>query len=151
VQRLLWLAHKAIADKDEIRATLDSATNPVVKAILAIVDDVNANVKEVHQRRSFQELAEFLLWIYYRDTAYRDQGDYALFQLLSKADELKAVLAPKLPEDWYIEQWHNAKEMTARGRRLGILAENEVSLEESFFSDGSQLERLRRFMDGKDS
>ena len=126
---------------------LKTCGNPLFYKIYRILKkDLHDNIseKEKHQRAAILDVGGFLLWILYKDTAYREPAVYALKKVLDMKDELMPLIEEYYdePENWYVNKWSESKEKTKQLRDAGKLGSNELSEEETYFSPAVQQARI---------
>lgn len=102
LQRCLAGFHLAVRNAKDIRQDLEASPDTVARILHEVMVKVNANVQSEYHRQQFAEVAEFLLWVATKDTAYTSQRDALLLALLDRADDLRAVLKSVPPEMWTV-------------------------------------------------
>lgn len=102
LQRCLGAFHLAVRNAKDIHTDLRASPDPVARILHEVMLDVNGKVESEYHKREFQNIAEFLLWVATKDTAYLSQRDAMLIALLKRADDLRAVLKDVPPEMWNV-------------------------------------------------
>ena len=142
-----WLRKKMGANITVVHEDLSHCGNPVFSRITYLLNEAADNVSEKYQEKVIREYGELLLWILYKDTAYRDPAMWVLYQLLKNADIILKELEPYVnePEDWYVNAWNESKKNTAEQRKKGKVSAVTKSLDESIFTPAEQNHRLRKY------
>jgi len=142
-----WLRKKMGASTTVVHQDLMNCGNPVFSRIAFWLNKAADEVKEKYQQRMIRDYGELLLWILYKDTAYRDPSLWTLYQLLKNADVILKEIEPyvKEPEDWYVNAWHESKNNTKRKQEEGKLPKCTKSLDESIFTPPEQINRLKKY------
>lgn len=120
----------------DVHNDLKNTGNPVVAHLYKLLLATSANIKHEHQSRVIvKEFGGLLLWIAYKDTAYRD----VFFWLLRKLFDYKDVINPlideyyKEPSDFYCNLWQDSMDDTDKQRLNGEIPYNEMSIAEQPF------------------
>ena len=133
-----WFIKKYSGGKNGniIHEEMEQCGNPIIRFLLNKKEEIVDNIKEEeHQIDVIDNMSEFLLWVLYKDTAYRQIFFWALKQLMDE----KENLMPKIneyyrePKDWYVNVWHDSKQKTKKQRESGELSENGMSMAEQYF------------------
>ena len=134
-----WFIKKYSGGKNskEINEEMENCGNSVIRYIRRLKKELHDNIspREKHQRRMVNELGDFLLWIMYKDTAYRQMFFWALKHMMEDKDDLMPVINEyyREPKDWYVNVWSDAKQKTKDLRKQGKLKEGQLSEEEKYF------------------
>jgi len=141
-----WLRKEYAKDKNQaqIHDDMVNCGNAVMRSFYKELLSVADNVKEERQARIIREFGEFALWIAYRDTAYRGPFFYMIKHILDMKEELYPVVEKyyKEPEEWYINLWHDSKEITKKQRKEGKITKSELSEAEKYFVPAVGSKRL---------
>ena len=142
-----WVRKKLGASVITVHNDLQNCGNPIFSRIDALINTAADSVQEKYQEHVIRDFGELLLWILYKDTAYRDPTFWILYQLLDNADVIKKELKMyvKEPKDWYVNAWHDSKEHTKKEREKGNIPNTKKSLDESIFTPPEQLRRLKKY------
>lgn len=134
---ITWLAYKKLKTSPlDVHNDLINTANPVIYKLYQLLLAASANVKHEHQSRVIiKEFGGLLLWIGYKDTAYRD----VLFWLLRKLFDFKDVINPlideyyKEPENWIPNLWQDGMDDTDKKKLSGEIPWSGMStLEQAF-------------------
>lgn len=109
--------HTAFASRERVREDLEKNTNTHIRILHELMKEAASYILPDHQRRSFLDLAEFTLWIYAHDGAYKDCGDWLLVELLNRAPEILPRLHKKNPAEWRINNIAEARGKGVPGER----------------------------------
>lgn len=147
----LWWFHRKYNGSEEskyIYEDLKTCGNPLFYKIYRILKrDLHDNISEheKHQRNAILDVGGFLLWILYKDTAYRQPAVYALKKVLDMKDELMPLIEEYYaePENWYVNQWSESKQNSKKLKKEGKIGSNELSVEETYFSPEIQSIRMQ--------
>lgn len=109
------------ASVEGVKSDLENCGNPVFARIYKTMIETSSEIKGNWQRKTVEEIGGLLLWILYRDTAYKDIAIYILNEVLKDADKYKEDLKPYLkePKDFYVNEWVESKELTAKKEGIG--------------------------------
>lgn len=134
-----WFIKKYSGGKNSrlIHEEMMNCGNPIIHYFLNLKDDVVSNIseREKWQRSNIDNIAEFFLWILYKDTAYRQ----IFFWSLKKLMDDKKILLPDInkyynkPEEWFVNIYSEAKNLTDNKRNTGEIPKTNLSHAESFF------------------
>jgi hypothetical protein len=143
-----WLLRKKLgktAEADAIHSDLTHCGNAAVQLIVELLNNASDEITELYQKNTVKQLGELLIWIIYKDTAYRDPLFWMLYQLGN--DTVKDLVRPyvKEPEDWYVNLWHKSKEHTKELRERGEIAANAMSPDEEIFTPVLQRKKLNKY------
>ena len=138
------LRKKLHTDIETMHEDLIHSGNPAVALVVSELNKAASEVKEAYQQKTVRELGELLLWIVTHDTAYRDIIFYLLYRLGD--DTMKKLLAPyyKTPSMWYVNTWHDTKELTAKEKEEGKIPDGTMSHAETIFVPQIQRKRLSK-------
>ena len=136
------LKKSAIVREDCLRTT----TNKPIRALNNLVLIASGKLKAPFQAETTKIFGQFALWIFLKDTAYRDIFFWTLYRILKMADKLLPLIEPyvKEPKDWYPNQWIDGIDDTNRKRKAGKIPVNEKSQAEKMFVPELQDERFRK-------
>jgi len=97
-----------------------------------------------HHSSMIVDLGSFILWITFKDTAYRDPLFWIMDGLLSDPDFKNDIqqLVVKNPKDWYCPQWIASKKETKRLKDEGKLEEFGLSPAEKIFVPEEQINNI---------
>ena len=143
----MWWLRKEYAKeatKVDIHDDMINCGNPIIRYFYKELMQMADGIEEKHQSGLIREFGEFALWVVYRDTAYRQPFVYMIKNLLDKKDEFYPIVEKyyKEPKDWYVNLWHDAKEITKKQRAEGKIINSELSEAEKYFVPGVQHKRL---------
>lgn len=98
------------------------------------------------QKEVLSEVALFELWVAYKDTAYNPIVAYMINEIIQNADHWKKIVKPYLvpPEDWYVNQWIEAKKQSDKLRKDGKIPKYGKALSESVFTPSEQSQRIHK-------
>jgi hypothetical protein len=148
---LWWIRKKFAEGKEapEIREDVLNCGNPVIRHLHELMIETSDNIEENYQNALMRDLTEFMLWIIYKDTAYRDPFFWTLKRILDKKDELMPLIEKyyKEPEKWYINAWTESKKNTARLREENKLSENQLGPDENIFVPDAQWKKIYGIID----
>lgn len=99
---------KHLGDINVLEQDLAQAEDPVTRRLFEATQICVDQVEHEWQVRTFRTMRALLLGVFYRDTAYHDQGVAALRYLLLHADELLAHLPEIPPDEWYVNAAHRS-------------------------------------------
>lgn len=153
-----FIKHYTKGEKNvDIKDDIEHCGNPVIRKVYKqVITEMLKNIDESagHQIHRIDEVVTFLLWILYKDTAYRQPAMWAFRKLLEMKDELMPYLEDiDEPCDWYVNRWVESKKMTSEGIERGDVPESGMSVAESFFVPELQqvrfdeLEKMRKKME----
>jgi hypothetical protein len=132
---------------DIMHDDLKNCTNyPIRKLYFKMLESAKG-MGEEYQANVISELGVPILWILYRDTAYRDPFFWMLNEMIQDPDfisNLKQYVKP--PEMWYCSNWRKSKESTANLKARGELSTFEMSEEEKIFVPKYQQEKHDRIL-----
>jgi len=146
---LWWFKHKykkGDGTDAEIADDMAHCGNPVIRLVY---NEVMGGLNKIddragHQKKLTKELATFILWILYRDTAYRQPTFYILKNILDKKEEIEKHLDKYYvkPEHWYANKWVKAKDDSKKAVENGDIAEGDFSPSETYFIPEVQAARF---------
>jgi len=112
------------------------SANPIIKALNTILRACANQIKPTWQRDCTKLYGQALLWIIQKDTAYRDQVFWMLYQMLKRADKLLPLVEPyvKPPEEWYPNKHLDSVRETHRLKKEGKISDDSKSFVESIFT-----------------
>lgn len=154
-KRLLQLAmwwfkkkYKGRGNTEEIEEDIKHCGNPIIRIIheemLRGLDSIDVDAK--HQRDVPKDVGEFLLWILYRDTAYRQPAFYILKNILDRKEEIMKYMDKYYdePESWYANRWRESKRATKEQVEKGEIPEGYMSESETYFTPEIQAQRFQQ-------
>ena len=117
---VLNMAHTLLAD----------CSNDAVSFIHSVVSSTLDAELDYKEHNRLMPMFEFLLYILYLDTAYRDPFFWILNEI--SRDELKDVIAEhvSIPHDWYVNVWVRSKALTAEQKKKGLIPQYAHSVVE---------------------
>lgn len=145
----------------DVEESLQNSGNKVVEILYSIVNDTCANItdmlycgnnkvpekKKDRYRSMIRNPIIVALAIYYKDSAYRDFGDYMLYHLLEKKDEIMPYLTEKHPKDWYFNTWQDFMDKTHKGWEKGELPEGILSDSEYLMVDSVGQQEVKNYVE----
>jgi len=142
-----WFRKKAGASVDAVHNDLSACGNPVFARIFRLINDTGDSIKENYQRRVVKNFGSLLLWILYKDTAYRDITLWIIYQICKKATLIMKEIEPYLkePEDWYVNSWHDSKEHSKEAKERGEISSIGKTDDESIFTPPEQVRKLNKY------
>ena len=148
IRAAVWLLRKKLgktAEADAIHSDLTNCGNAVIQLIVGLLNDAGDEVTEKYQKNTIKQLGELLVWIVYKDTAYRDPLFWMIYQIGN--EQVKEAVRPyvKEPEDWYVNLWHTSKEHTKELRERGEIPAHAMSPDEEIFTPSIQRKKLNKF------
>ena len=96
-----------------------------------------------HHASMIVDLGSFLLWVAFKDTAYRDPLFWIVDGLVRDPDfhtDIKEYV--KDPKDWYCPQWVKSKKETKKLLDEGVIPEFGMSPAEEVFVPQAQVEKI---------
>ena len=144
-----WIRKKLGGSPEIVYTDLTNCGNPVFHRMFHLLEHTANNVREPYQRdKVLKDVGFFMLWVIYKDTAYRDIIIYMLNEILKNPEVWKKELAPYLkenPEDWYVNVWNKSKEHTKQLRKEGKIDGVSKSEDESVFTPEEQAQKLKKY------
>ena len=136
------LKKNAVIREDCLRTT----TNKPIRALNNLVLIASGKLNAPWQGETTRIFGQFALWIFLKDTAYRDIFFWTLYRILKMADKLLPLVEPyvKEPKDWYPNQWIDSIGATDKDREEGNIPINEKSQAEKMFVPDIQTERFKK-------
>jgi len=132
-----WFIKKYSGGKnaDVIHDEMKHCGNPFIRYIMKLKNRITDNVKENYQVKIIDQVSEFMLWVLYKDTAYRQVFFWAMKQMLDDKEKLMPIIEKyyREPEDWYVNNWHDSKEITKKKREKGEIPNSYMSSAERNF------------------
>lgn len=147
IRLAIWLLHKKLGTTPEKMAKdLENSGHQGFQALYRELCEMCKHINRKWQRKTTFSIGVTLLWIAYRDSAYRDIICWALLALLEKSPELTAIIKPyvKPPSEWYVNVWDATKAHTEKLRGEGKLPERAQSLGEEIFVPSKQKRKLEK-------
>lgn len=143
--------YKDSTNKNSIKEDMEACGNPAIKKMYDILQDISEEITEVYQKNTMSELTELVLWIMYKDTAYRQPFFYTLKKLFDMKDELMPLIEKyyEEPSEWFVNAWHDAKMETKKLKKEGKMANlnTNMSAAETYFVPSVQQDRFRKIED----
>lgn len=142
-----WVLSKLGTDIDSIHDDMNHCGNSGIHFLYDLSKIASGKVKEKYQSNMIKRYSGIILWILYKDTAYKDVFIWILWQLLEHADEVKKMIKPyvKEPEDWYVNGWHESKKNSKRLQDRKDLPKTMKSLDESIYTPEQQRKLLNKY------
>jgi hypothetical protein len=136
------LNKSAVAREECLRIT----TNKPISILNKLIIVASGNLKAPWQAKTTKTFGQFALWIFLKDTAYRDIFFWMLYKLLKMANKLIPLVEPyvKEPKDWYPNQWIDSLNATTEGKKDGSIPANGKSEAEKMFTPSIQEERFKK-------
>lgn len=152
IKLALWYIRKKYSDgrtKNEIASDLENSGNLVIRMLNDELKNSTGKICQCYHKDISLEMAQLLLWIVYKDTAFRDVFFYTLKNILEKNEKLLKEIDQYIvpPEKWYVNLWYKTKENTKKAREKGELSSFEQSYDENIFTPGFQEQEMKRFLD----
>ena len=138
------LGKSAAAREECLRTTINKPISVLNKVIIL----ASGKLKAPWQSKSIRVFGQFALWLFLKDTAYRDIFFWTLYKILKMADRLIPLVEPyvKEPKDWYPNQWIDSLSATKKGRKDGSILANGKSEAEKMFTPSIQKEQFKKMM-----
>ena len=160
---IMWLAQRELqrnADKyqleikenktvmEAIQDDLRNCSNPVVRRMYKQLLEASEHMKTKHHTTIIRDFGSFLLWVCYKDTAYRDPF-FWLIKNICDDKELQESLTTyyREPSKWYCPTWTESKNKTKELRDKGLINSYDMSSEEEIFVPKLQHEKWVEIMD----
>lgn len=132
-----WFIKKYSGGKNskKIHEEMTDCGNPVIRYLLRLKDKIVSEIEEKHQTQMIEQFTEFLLWIMYKDTAYRQIFFYAFKHMMDNKETLMPIVEDyyREPCDWYVNRWHESKEITKKQKKEGKIGKKSMSEAEKYF------------------
>ena len=144
-----WFVKKYSGGKNrnEISDEMDNCGNQFIRYMRRLKGKTINNIakREKHQIRMINEVGDFLLWIMYKDTAYRQIFFWFMKQLMDDKENLMPMIEKYYvePEDWYVNIWSEGKDKTDKQRAEGKIGKHELSEEEKYFVPSITYKRIQ--------
>jgi len=128
-----YLGRKVAARyQDDMKALQDAlkrCQDPVILEVNAVLSDVVERTDAAWQKDIMDTYGTLLMGFWYRDTAYRHQADYALLEVLRKADILIPILEGRVKESrrWYVNIAERGRKETEELHAKGRLSRHQVA------------------------
>jgi len=143
-----WFIKKYSGGKNSevIHDEMEDCGNPLIRYMLELRDAIAEKIKEDHQRKMISRVSEFLLWILYKDTAYRQIFFWSMKKMMEDKEKLLPMIEKysREPEDWYVNVWHDSKELTKEQRESGEISDNDMSRAEKYFVPRLTKQRIEK-------
>ena len=141
-----WFRKKTKASIEAVHKDLSVCGNPTFTRLYNIINDTAYEIKEEYQSRVVRNWGSLILWILYKDTAYRDVILYIIYNLCKKATLIMKEIEPYLkePSEWYVNSWHDSKQHSKKGKANGTISSIGKAEDESIFTPAEQAKRLNR-------
>lgn len=142
---LKLVSRKLNRNADAREVCLAATSNKPINILNKLVIVAAGNLKAPWQSKTIKTFGQFALWLFLKDTAYRDVFFWSLYKLLKMAEKLLPLVEPyvKEPKLWYPNQWVDTLEDTKKQRKSGKIASNAKSNSEQMFTPAIQQERFR--------
>lgn len=149
IRIIMWLLQKKLGKTvDDMANDLEHCGNPIFQELyLVLMETVNNNESKFQRKTSYQ-VGVTMLWILYRDSAYKDPTYWSLAQLLLKAPELLTILSNKgylkPPAKWSCNVWDRSRKRTKMLQDRGDIPKNAKSIDEDIFVPSIQKRKLKK-------
>jgi len=124
-------------NKASVADEMEYCGNPVIRKLYKLLQTNINKLDGNHQKEAALEVSEFLTWILYKDTAYRDPFFYILKHALDMKDELMPDIMKyyKPPKEWYCNIWIGVKNKSDKLKKDGVIPDvpHRVCKEEEYF------------------
>jgi len=148
IRLMMWYFHKKYdSNKNKnISFDIENCGNPVIRLLRKKIRNTTKHIQTEYHNTVSNDMVDLMLWILYKDTAYRQPFFYALKDILDSKDELMPMLEKYIvePDDWYMNRWKKAKELTYEQRKDKKIPSLGMSVEEKFFVPDLQHENYDR-------
>lgn len=151
IKKIIRLGGEVILSKlglslDAVESDVKSCRNPIIKELQALLLLAAYHTKMKRHAGMLRKYGQIALWASYKDTAYRDQMMWMIYQMLKNADKLLPLVEPfvKKPEDWYDNLVYDGQKRTAEKREKGEIPEFGYSEAEKVFVPSIQAKRLNK-------
>lgn len=146
IRMAIWLLHKKLGKSySDMENDLKNCGNDVFREMYNILLETSEKVDRDFQRNTTLRIGTVLLWILYRDTAYRDIT-YDALRTIILSDDLTTALDSywKPANEWMVNVWSRSKKHTEELSKKGKIAPNQVSLDEEIFIHSKQKKKLEK-------
>lgn len=140
----------------KVEDCLKHTSDPVVKELLPLYNQLQENATRGYTKRVLKQGGAFLLAMSNIDSAYRPHRNYLLHKIIENKDNIMKALEQERetcdylnPKDYYDNMYTEVTESTRRKKEMGLIEEDGISTEESFFVDEIDFDRLHKKMRGK--
>ena len=142
-----WFRKKAGASVEAVHGDLSACGNPTFTRIYDLINVTADSIKEKYQANVVRNFGSLLLWILYKDTAYRDIVLWMIYRICEKATLIMKEIEPYLkePNDWYVNAWHDSKEHTKKARKEGKISSIKKTDDEDIFTPPVQARKLSKY------
>jgi hypothetical protein len=151
IKKIIRIGSNLILNKlgisvEAVERDIDCCQNPVIKELQALILLISHYTKMKRHAGMMQKYGQIALWVMYKDTAYRDQMMWMLYQLLENADKLMPIVKPyvKDPKDWYDNLVYDGQKITEKKRKEGKLPKMGYSEAEQVFVPSIQRKKLQK-------
>jgi len=133
------IRRKMGASTQVINYDIEGSSNEVVKALDKIIVGTSDRIEPRYQKQMIKDYGRLGLWILTKDTAYRDEFFWMLYNLLKNADKLLPLVEPyvKNPDEWYPNLWHQSKQKSKKLKEENRIPDYEMSVQEKVFKPRS--------------
>lgn len=142
----VWLLSKKLGKSyEDMSNDLENCGNPIFRIAYETLKETSDKVLRGFQKKTTLQLGTVLIWILYRDTAYKDIAYDALHSLITNNDlqtTLKDYIKP--PNEWHVNVWHKSKLHTEELKSKGKLGYGQVSPDEEIFVPSKQRKKLKK-------
>lgn len=132
---------------DYVHDDLGVCTNPGIRKIYKQLLLAGQHMPTQHHSSMIVDLGSFLLWVVYKDTAYRDPLFWIINNIMEDPefkDNIKDYVTQ--PMDWYCPRWIQSKESTEKLRNEGIIPEYDMSPDEKRFVPAEQFKEINKMV-----
>jgi hypothetical protein len=114
---------------------IEGTSNEAIAALDKILVGTTDRIKSNYQKRMVKDYGRLALWILTKDTAYRDEFFWMLYNLLQNADVILPLVKPyvKDPSEWYPNVWVDGKEKSRELRKQNRIPDFAMSLTEKVY------------------
>ena len=132
---------------DYVHDDLRVCTNPGIRKIYNQILLAGEAMPTQHHSSIIVDLGSFLLWVVYKDTAYRDPLFWMINNIISDPNFKKDIQSYVVePKDWYCPRWIQSKENTEQLRKENRIADYALSPDEQTFVPAHQLNEINKMI-----
>lgn len=126
---------------------LINCTNYPIRKMYTKMMESAGYMGESYQATIISDMGAPILWMAYRDTAYRDPFFWWLYEVFSDPEMLKALKTyVKPPSMWYCPNWKQSKDATKYKKDSGEIKTFDMSPEEKMFVPKFQQDELDKIL-----
>lgn len=124
---------------DDLQMCPNQAIRKIYKNLLIAGEAMPTN----HHSSLIVDLGSFLIWVAFKDTAYRDPLFWIMNEIVTDPDFKKDIKEfVKDPKDWYCPQWIASQKETEKLRKEGKISEHDLSPSEKKFVPFLQIDKI---------